>query len=308
MAVVYYPERIPQTYAIVAAARQGETACKEGDMGCARHLKLSHCLVIGTVLVSLSMLPIHVSVAEARGIETRHGKGLSVTAAPDGPATVQLDVPFETQLFSDTWAQTNNCGQASAAMVFSYLRGTVPTEDDIKKIDDWLFVTYGDPVNNYNGSPTSPTELEALARVYGGFTDSYSVGGWDLTRLKQEIDAGDPVIVKVVASYLSNRGYAYSGDHAVVVCGYNDTDMICNDPNTAQGQGILYANSEFSEAMSAGGGYVVVVKGHNAQTQPSSPANAALPFWAWIIVGVAAIFIVGGGAWLVIGRREAAKQ
>ncbi|MCX5991088.1 MAG: C39 family peptidase [Chloroflexi bacterium] len=167
-------------------------------------------------------------------------------------------MPFKAQVPPGSWAETNNCGQTSSLMVFSYWNGTVPTEQGIKDIDDWLYTKYGDPVNGYNGSISTTTKLESLAREYGGFS-TYKASGWDLNRLKRELDAGHPVIVAVIAGRLSNRSYTYSGGHFVVVKGYSSTHVICNDPGTSGGHDKYYANTEFSLAMSDQGGSVVVI-------------------------------------------------
>ncbi|MCK4359364.1 MAG: C39 family peptidase [Candidatus Cloacimonetes bacterium] len=118
-----------------------------------------------------------------------------------------LYVLFKAQVPPGIWSETKNCGQTSALMVFCYYNATTPTEQGIKNIDDWLYQKYGDPINNYNGSETNTTKLEELAKEYGEFTNSYKANDWDIERLKQEIDAGHPVIVAVIAGHLSNRGY-----------------------------------------------------------------------------------------------------
>lgn len=179
------------------------------------------------------------------------------TSASDEP--VILNVPFKAQVPPGDWDKTKNCGQASALMVFCYYNGTTPTVQGIKDIDDWLYQKYGDPVNNYNGSETNTTKLEALAREYGGFAGSYKASRWDIERLKQEIDAGHPVIVAVIAGYLSNRGYSWAGGHFLVVKGYDDANIICNDPGTSGGENKYYTHNEFSAAMAAQKGAVVVV-------------------------------------------------
>ncbi|MCX5991283.1 MAG: PKD domain-containing protein [Chloroflexi bacterium] len=181
----------------------------------------------------------------------------------NAPQLVNLDVRFITQFPpGDNWTETKNCGQASSLMVFCYWNGTVPTEQGIKDIDDWLYTKYGDPVDNYNGYFTDHTgkRLEALAQGYGGFTYSYETDRWDIAKVKQEIGKGHPVIVavagKLTGDYLGNdaawhtidRDYSANG-HWLVVTGYSDTDIICNDPGTSYGHKIYYGNDEFSNAM-----------------------------------------------------------
>jgi len=174
-----------------------------------------------------------------------------------------LGVPFKSQIPPGTSA-TKNCGQTSSLMVYSFYDGTTPTEQGIKNIDDWLFQKYGSSqaINGYDGSYTSTTILETLARnrgseKYGGFLLSYKDVGWTLARIKQEINAGHPVIVAVTAGKLPNRGYGYTGGHFVVVKGYSSTHIITNDPGTKYGESKYYLNSDFTAAM--GSGAVVMV-------------------------------------------------
>jgi len=156
---------------------------------------------------------------------------------------IVLNVPFKAQVPPGIWSKTKNCGQASTLMVLCYYKGTTPTEQGIKDIDDWLYKKYGDPIDNYNGYYTTTTKLEALAREYAGFPSSYKASGWGLNRLKQEINDGHPVVVAVTASYLSNRDYSYSGGHFVVAKGYTDTHIVCNDPGTSKGSDKYYVNT-----------------------------------------------------------------
>jgi len=267
-------------------------------------LGLSQYVVLPIVLVSVLVLFIPLSVAGAIGDGTSHGgTTLSVTAALDGTVGTDLDVPFIAQVPPGDWGHTQNCGQASALMVFDYLRGAVPTEQGIKDIDDWLFSRYRDSVNNYNGTGTTTPKLEALARDYAGFVYSYRASRWNLTRLKQEIDAGNPVMVCVIASYLSNRGYDFSGCHCLVAKGYTSTSIICNEPYLIEGQGKQYANNEFSQAMSAEGGDVVV-----ATSSPSGTAGGGAPVFLITCIGIGAAFGAGILAYFMRRRLAAAYR
>jgi hypothetical protein len=154
-----------------------------------------------------------------------------------------LNVPFKAQVPPGNWNYTRNCGQASCLMVFCYYSGTTPTAQGIKDIDDWLYQRFGDPINNYNGSYTTTLKLVTLAREYGCFVGSHVNSGWEIKQLREEIDAGYPVIVAVEARYLSNRGYIWAGGHFVVAKGYDNAHIICNDPGTSQGNSKYYINN-----------------------------------------------------------------
>lgn len=170
-----------------------------------------------------------------------------------------LPVPFKCQGPPGDRGKSKNCGQTSALMVMCYHNGMVPTVQGIKDIDDWLFLNYRDPINNYNGSGTNITKLEALVKEYGEFTRSYKAEGLSLDDLRKQIDDGLPVIASVSAQYLSNRGYKYAWGHFLVVIGYTKKSIICNDPARPHGARRHYSNNEFSKALASKKGAVVVV-------------------------------------------------
>ena len=180
-----------------------------------------------------------------------------------------IEIPFKAQVPPGTWDKTKNCGQASSLMAFCYYWNTQPTEEDIKRIDEWLNEKYGDPINNYNGWYTTTAKLEALSREYAKLPCSYSTNGWNLNRLKQEIDRGHPVIVAITAGkipyrestdpeVIHYRNYKWEGGHFVVVKGYTSDCIICNDPGTSLGESKYYFNDDFEAAMNDQSGAVVV--------------------------------------------------
>lgn len=181
-------------------------------------------------------------------------------------ASNPINVPFIPQYPPGTsWTDSKNCGQTSSLMVFSYYDGTTPTQQGIKDIDTWLYSRYGDkdPISIWNGWFTDTTKLETLAKEYGGkygtFPYTYKSSGWKIDRVKQEIDAGHPVIVEVDGAYLPGRKYRV---HYLVVTGYTSTDIITNDPGRdyGYGNGAKYSSTDFAAAMNARGGAVVVVR------------------------------------------------
>ncbi|MCK5413244.1 MAG: C39 family peptidase [Candidatus Pacebacteria bacterium] len=191
--------------------------------------------------------------------------GLVLLTSLAGAYSNPLDVPFKSQVPPGTWSETKNCGQTSSLMIYSFYDETIPTEQGIKDIDDWLFEKYGSSqaINGYSGSNTNTVILETLAKEYGGFSDSYKASGWTIEKVKQEIDAGHPVIVAVTGAPL---GQSYDG-HFLVVKGYTDTGIITNDPGRTNGV-ITYSNKQFLNAMSSQGGAVVVVIDEPSPTSP----------------------------------------
>ncbi len=172
--------------------------------------------------------------------------------------TVILDVPFKAQYPPGDWDNETNCGQASALMVFCYYSGEIPTRDKIEEIDDWLHSRYGDPINNYNGTFTDRHKLAVLAREYGKLTQSYTKNYWTIQDIEACIDGGCPVITAIAGrvpleynrdgEWLQKEA-VYSKGHWVVVTGYSDQQIICNDPKLTFGRNARYGKDMFLSAM-----------------------------------------------------------
>ncbi len=170
-----------------------------------------------------------------------------------------LNAPFITQCPPGTWDKTRNCGQASMLMVLSYFSGSIPTPDKIKEIDDWLNSEYGDSVRDYNGSFTDRHKLVTLAQEYAGLGQSYTVNGWAMSDITASIDQGRPVIAAIAGKDIPieyQKGTAwvsndvnYPKGHWVVVTGYSDEYIICNDSGRQFGKSARYKRQTFLSAM-----------------------------------------------------------
>ena len=163
---------------------------------------------------------------------------------------VAIAVPFKKQVPPGEWETTKNCGPTSFLMVYCYHNETIPTEEKIKKINDWLVRENKWPnTNKYNGHSTPPKILTYLAKNYNSdFSDSYSKTGWNLDKIEQEIKDGRPVITAIFGLMPNGRDYRPKG-HWVVVRGFTEDKVICNDPGTKWGDGIKYSKEDFSKWM-----------------------------------------------------------
>jgi hypothetical protein len=173
-------------------------------------------------------------------------------------ARILTGVRFAPQVRPGSWALTMSCGPASINLDAAYLWGVVPDQVRyIRLINSYLHKT---DINNCLPGGTSTSDLERAARAVNNCPNTYRASGWTLQRVRQEIDAGRPVVVAVKAGYLPNRGYKYTGGHFVLVVGYENGYMVCHDPGTSGGAFKRYSNYDFLRAMSYFGGAVVVVR------------------------------------------------
>lgn len=183
-----------------------------------------------------------------KGAETGESKDNETIELTKGDG--DIPVPYITQVPPGEWGTTKNCGPTSFLMVYCYHNETIPTEEKIKKTNDWLvrenkWMT----TNNYNGESTPPEILTYLAKNYNSdFSDSYSNTGWNLDKIEQEIKAGRPVITAIFGLMPNGRDYRPNG-HWVVVRGFTEDKVICNDPGTQWGYGIKYSKEDFSKWM-----------------------------------------------------------
>ncbi|MDM8523690.1 C39 family peptidase [Desulfococcaceae bacterium HSG8] len=165
----------------------------------------------------------------------------------ESPGPENLNIPFISQVPPGDWNNTKNCGQTCCAMIFAYYNGTVPTEQDIKKIDDWMYENYGDSVNNYNGSYTTVDKLAKLAKDYGGFQNSEARRQWNMSDLQNELDNDHPVIVAIRLN-METTGIG----HFMVLRGMDDNYVYVNDPGkslaSGHGKNKRYTRTEFSDS------------------------------------------------------------
>ncbi len=163
---------------------------------------------------------------------------------------INLPVPFTAQVPPGDWFNSMNCGQTSAAMIFAYYGfydHTPAAPTDITAINKWLAQAYNDQrFLDGNGYYTTTDRIAYLARNYAHFSNSYAdeSDDWTPDRIKQEIQAGRPVIV---ATYL-NMDLTKPAEHLMVVRGVkldangNVIQVIVNDPgrSLANGHGNNY--------------------------------------------------------------------
>ncbi|MBM4028940.1 MAG: hypothetical protein FJ280_26620, partial [Planctomycetes bacterium] len=130
-----------------------------------------------------------------------------------------LSVMFGPQVPPGSWSLTMSCGPASLNMACAYLWNAVLNQVVyIRRINQFLGKS---DIDNCLPGGSSTSDLERAGRAVNNCPNTYRASGWTLQRIRQEIDAGRPVVVAVWAGRLPNRGYGYAGGHFVLVVGYN---------------------------------------------------------------------------------------
>lgn len=140
---------------------------------------------------------------------------------PWGPPTVDLDVPFVTQVGTGM----NNCLPASMAMVVNTYAG-----DDIGSAVSVANVV---AAMHKNGEYASIQQGLALSGHYGPLFLNGAPLTW--ARIKTELDGGRPVIALLDRSKLKPTFVNFGGAHFLVVVGYGDGYVIVNDPLGTKG-------------------------------------------------------------------------
>jgi hypothetical protein len=181
----------------------------------------------------------------------------NVVETPPPPTGVLLPVTFMPQHFSDAYCSdggSGSCGPTSLSMCAAYVLGRAPQVNDIKKV--WSFVHGHSSSYDYSyecGNDSNGTSLTQLRDAARGWPFNLSHVSYvtisSLQTVRNELDAGRPMVVHVVCSHLSNRGYDYRGGHYVAVIGYDDDHIICNDPATSYNQPKYYSNDEMLAAI-----------------------------------------------------------
>ncbi|MCE5323326.1 C39 family peptidase [bacterium] len=179
----------------------------------------------------------------------------TVIEPPPPPTQVILGVSFLKQFYTYNGGDCGHasCGPASLSMCACYVLGRTPTYLDIVNV--WSYL--GRDTCGNESSGTSLTELRNAARGWPfGLSNVYK-STLTLQGVKNEITAGRPVLVHVQCSYLSNRGYSYTGGHYIAAVGYDTGYLICNDPGTYLGEHKYYSDSDMTGAMAYYGNEVL---------------------------------------------------
>jgi len=158
------------------------------------------------------------------------------------PEKFFLKVPFTVQAPNAIWDEYHEeaCEEASLIMVKYFLDGKKLTpeiaEKEIQALIKFQIKNYED----YKDS--SAEEIVKLARDYYGIENLEVIYDFSIDTIKKYLSLGKPIIVPAAGRLLNNPNFKAPGPlyHNLVFTGYNENEIITNDPGTKRGEGYTY--------------------------------------------------------------------
>ena len=156
------------------------------------------------------------------------------------PKSVLIEVPFSSQAPDGNWDPPYDeaCEEISLIMAQRYLtnQSFTPQEADqeIRNLTTWV------ELQNLPVDITAEQLAQVASEYYNLQTKIMNEPTVD--DLKQELAAGNPVILPLAGQRLGNPYYSGDGPpyHMLTVIGYTSTQFITNDPGTKRGAGYKY--------------------------------------------------------------------
>ena len=169
------------------------------------------------------------------------------------PESYEINVPFITQAPFRSWREdpfNHTCEEASILMVDYYLRDISQVDENITKKQLLDLVDF--EMKHYGfHEDTSVEQTAKLIEDYYGYKTkvSYNIS---IENIKNEIAAGNPVILPTAGRLLQNENFTPPGPlyHMLVIKGYNETELITQDPGTYRtGESRHYLNDVIENAI-----------------------------------------------------------
>jgi LysM repeat protein/uncharacterized protein YvpB len=162
----------------------------------------------------------------------------------------RIVVPYRSQLDGTPWAGAN-CGPVSLGMGLESL-GISMSSTELRR---QVLSAQGMWGNNVG------TLMDALAKVAAnngakpiGLYDGGRIAKWSQKDLREQLQAGRPVVVQVRFRALPGRGgVPYYADHYVILTGLSGENVLYNDPLNSDGPGAsrLMTPAQLEAAMNA---------------------------------------------------------
>lgn len=192
----------------------------------------------------------HVAESERLSAKTNRTQVLSYTTK-ELPDQVILPVQFTSQAPTGHWGIPYNeaCEEASLAMVQHYLKNisnnVLAADVEIKKILQW------ENDNGYGIDVSAQQTLTIAQNVYGLKGTVYYGEDVTVTKIKELLAQGHPLIVPVAGQDLNNPNFRNGGPpyHMLVITGYDANNFITNEPGTSRGASYKYPKDVLFNAL-----------------------------------------------------------
>ena len=177
------------------------------------------------------------------------GENLNISTNESAPEEIvlpkefNLKVPFTTQSPFAEWTEQDNesCEEAAILTVHYYWQDKIFTKqiakEELQKIVDFEI--------NYFGffKDTNTEQTADLARKMWGYQKVEVIWNPTIEDIKKEVYQGRPVILPTAGRKLGNPNFKSPGPiyHMLVVRGWNEKNIITNDPGTRKGENYQYS-------------------------------------------------------------------
>lgn len=174
----------------------------------------------------------------------------SVAATPL-PETKKVSVPYTMQAPFNKWDPLHEdaCEEASLMMVKHFLSNTPIASPEAADKEITALVKWEEE-KGYDISITLD-QLNQVAKDYYGLNNGTVVKVTSIDQIKQELANGHPLILGMAGKLLPNPYFSNGGPnyHMLVAKGYDATSIITNEPGTFHGDGFVYKNDVFYNAV-----------------------------------------------------------
>ena len=165
--------------------------------------------------------------------------------------SVDLSVPFAVQAPFAEWDELHKeaCEEAVLIIANAWLDGEELTKE---QVDEQILASVKWQQDNWGGHyDLNVSETIRLANQYFGIEKIYITNVDSIDNVKYELSKGNIVIVPTAGRLLENPYYRQPGPsyHMLVVKGYNEKEIITNDPGTKRGADFTYSYDNFFQAI-----------------------------------------------------------
>ncbi|MFA7682076.1 MAG: C39 family peptidase [Candidatus Peribacteraceae bacterium] len=197
------------------------------------------------------------------------------------PRTIHISVPFSPQAPFANWDDPYQeaCEEMSLIMVHHFLAGTPLSREDADR--ELLALIAWEEEHGYPQDVTI-TQLADIAEDYYGYRTNNVFTEVRVETMKEELAAGNPIIVPAAGRDLGNPYFSGEGPwyHMLVITGYDARRFITNDPGTRRGEGFSYKYATLlnaihdwtgvKEDIRTGVQKMLIIENDSAPLQPSS--------------------------------------